>query len=282
MMTATAASSRLAALAAGGRSTRATVPAAAWPVPGRRRRSSPRSWRSRRSTPGRGGSGRRRRRWSARPSRSSRRALRSCPRSAPRADPARRGRARSWSACHRPDLAAAAGGARTGDAARGGGRGLRRGRGRGRGRPSVARGGQDGPRAVGDERAVRAEADEPEPELAVARQRPTRRGAGSRPPCRAASAAVDDRLRARRGSPGRRSGPGTPRLCDRSAGPTNRTSTPSMRGDLRRRASTALGDSIWMMPRIRAVDRPGRPRGRARPRPAPRVDRASPRVPSGG
>ena len=91
----------------------------------------------------------------------------------------------------------------------------------------------------------------------------------------------DDRVEARRGRPGRRSCPGR-RGCA--------TGRPGRRTGRRRRrsaaissaCSTALGDSIWMMPTIRALIDAGRRRGPSSPRPAPRVDSATPRVPSGG
>ena len=114
-------------------------------------------------------------------------------------------------------------------------------------------GAQDRPRAAGDEADVRAEPDEPEAELAMARDdgRVVQQDAGRLAGGLGDRRDVADRLEVA-GSSKR---PGTPRLCDRSAGPTNRTSTPSMAA-ISAACSTALGDSIWMIPRIVRVDRP--------------------------
>ena len=68
-------------------------------------------------------------------------------------------------------------------------------------------------------------------------------------PCARALATTRSRAATNDGSSNR---PGMPIECDRSAGPTNRTSTPSIAA-VSADASTAAGDSTWNTPRTRSL-----------------------------
>ena len=128
---------------------------------------------------------------------------------------------------------------------------------------------QGGRRALGDEGPFRPDAEEPEPALEVRRERPVvvEEDAGR---LAVAAAGGDDRIQRGRGTSGSPNWPGIPRECDRSAGPTKRTSTPSSAA-IASASRTALGDSIWTIPTIAGVQRPdvGVPDG-----PEPRAPRS--------
>ncbi len=75
--------------------------------------------------------------------------------------------------------------------------------------------------------------------------------------------------------------PGMPIECDRSAGPTNSTSTPSIDATASA-ASTAAIDSTWNTPRTRSFTVVARSPWRIAVYPAPRVEVATPRMPAAG
>ena len=72
--------------------------------------------------------------------------------------------------------------------------------------------------------------------------------------------------------------PGMPIECDRSAGPTNRTSTPSMAA-VSPDASTAAGDSTWNTPSTRSLTVVARSAWAISAYPPPRVPSATPADP---